>query len=290
MRNVFESNQLRYFFSISIALVAALIINHYYAITNGFLIPLTAIYVMQTPIGNSFYQGMRRLILIFMLVAIASFIVFSMRFFYLIMHDVVIGAMMGVFANVIILPRRADIEFRKAVLSLVKGFNDYFMSNIDLLLKNEVVDKGNATFETNFQTLPAWVYEAGFDNGLQVGYRFFLVKLEQITDVLFAMHHLARHDYDKELIAKIRLPLLQCAEEFSQFLSAILAVLELKKAPENVSDLEKEVTELEKQFQAIVPLSLELLDMKRDYVYLSEFVFCFKDLRKLLMKLAEALR
>lgn len=290
MRNVFEINRFRYFSSIILALLIALIVNYYYAVTNAFLIPLTAIFVMQTPIGNSFYQGIRRLILIFMLVSIASFIIFSMKFFYIIMHDVVIGAMIGVFANVIILPRRADIEFRRAVLPLVKELNDYFMNVIDLLLKNETTDKGNAKFETKFQALPAWVYNAGFDGGLQVGYRFFLVKLEQITDVLFAMHHLARFDYDKELIAKMRLPLLQCAEEVGQFLSAILTVLELKKVPEKVSDLEKEVLELEKQFQTIVPLSLELLDMKREYVYLSEFVYCFKDLRKLLMKLAEALR
>lgn len=272
-----------------VAFCIALIVNYFYAITNGFIIPLTAIYVMQTPIGNSFYQGMRRFVVILILVLMASLLVFSMQFFYLIMHDVMIGTGVGVVLNILLLPRRADTEFRKAILPLVRGCNDYFTRVIDLLVKKETQDE-NAKFENYFQSLPAWVYDAGFDGGLQIGYRFFLVKLEQIADVLFAMHRLARYDYDKELIAKIRLPLLQCADEITQFFSAITTVLELKQIPEKVGDLEKEVAELEKQFHAVVPFSLELLDMKRDYVYLAEFIYCFKDLRKFLVKLGEALR
>jgi hypothetical protein len=288
--NIFKINKYRHFLSIIVALLFSLVINHYYAFSDCYLIPLTTIYVMQTPIGNSFYQGMRRLAFLLILVALFSLVIFSMPFFYLVMHDVVIGAAIGIFVNLLVLPRRADTEFRLAVLPLMRSYNEYFMNVVDMLLQKEAVLPGNSQLEIQLQELPSWVYTTGFDSGLQMGYRFFLVKLTQISDVLFAMHHLARHEYDKELMAKMRLPLLQCAEHISKFFSAMILVLELKELTEDVSDLEKEVNELEKQFKLIVPLSLEMLDMKRDYVYLAAFVYYFKDLRKLLVKLGEALR
>lgn len=290
MLKLFKINKFRYLLSLASALLVAIIANHYYASTSVFLIPLTALYVMQTPIGNSFYQGIRHFSLVLILVAIASLLVSSMPFFYLVMHDVVIGASIGIIANLIILPRRADTEFREAVLPLVRECSDYFTMTANYLLQKDVKDPGNAKLENRLLKLPLWVYERGFDSGLQVGYRFFLTRLTLISDVLFAMHHLARHEYDKELLAKIRLPMLQCMDYISQFFAAVVTVLELKELEEKVNDLEKEIDELEKQFHHVVPLSLDLLDMKRDYVYLAEFIYHLKDLRKLLLKLAEALR
>ncbi len=290
MLNVFKLNKFRYMLSLFVACLIAFVVNYYYAQSACYLLPLTTVYVMQTPIGNSFYQGMRRLALIVIFVAFVSLIIFSMPFFYMMMHDVIMGALIGILANLLILPRRADTEFRLALLPLVQSYNNYFMKSVDLLLQKDAIQSGNARIEKQLQILPAWVYTAGFDSGLQTGYRFFLVKLTEVSDVLFAMHHLARHTYDKELIAKIRLPLLQCTEYVSQFFSAVATVLQLKELAEEVNDLEKEVAELEKQFQLVVPLSLELLDMKRDYVYLAAFIYYFKDLRNLLVKLGEALR
>jgi len=67
-------------------------------------------------------------------------------------------------------------------------------------------------------------------------------------------------------------------------------VLELKTLSDEPSDLEKEMTDLQDQLFTIVPTSLELLDMRRDYVYLAAFIYDLKDLRKLLLKMGEALR
>jgi len=51
--------------------------------------------------------------------------------------------------------------------------------------------------------LPDWVYERGFDHTLQTGYQFFLMKIEEMSDVLFSMHHLVRYSYDKEFNCEI---------------------------------------------------------------------------------------
>ena len=66
--------------------------------------------------------------------------------------------------------------------------------------------------------------------------------------------------------------------------------MELQKLTDEPSDLTDEIEQLLKQFFTVVPASLELLDMRRDYVYLAAFIYDLKDLRRCLLKLGEALR
>lgn len=290
MKDLFKIKAFRLLFSFGITLVIALIATYFLAETEYFLIPLTALYVMQTSVGSSFYQGMVRFVIVVVGIIIAALAVMSMQFFYAAAHDVLIGAVIGIAMNLILLPRRPDIEFREKILPVVKIFNDYFSLIIDQLVQQENAEFNNAELEKVLTRLPDWVYEPGFDIGLRSGYRFFLTKIEQIGDLLFSMHHLVRYAYDKELIAKLRPALLPYVENVNQFFLAVISVLELKKVIEEPSDLEEEMHELQKQLFQLVPSSLELLDMRRDYVYLAAFIYDLKDLRKLLLKLGEALR
>ena len=59
MAELFKINFFRYFLSASAALFVAIIVNHYVATTEYFLLPLTTLFVMQTSIGSSYYQGMQ---------------------------------------------------------------------------------------------------------------------------------------------------------------------------------------------------------------------------------------
>lgn len=290
MTDLLKINKYRYMISLIIALIVSIIINYYWAESACLLIPLTAMYTMQTSIGNPLYQGMKKLLLVIVIIAAASLLVYSLQVFYEMTHDVLIGAAIGIAANLFLLPRKADTEFREKIRPVIKEFNDYFSLIIDQLLQQTNGKFNNATMENALLKLPDWVYERGFNSALQIGYQFFLMKVEQISDVLFSMHHLARYQYDKELIAKIRPTLLQYVEHVNQFFTAVVTVLELKKLSEEPSDLEHELITLQKQFFAVVPSSLELLDMRRDYVYLAAFIYDLKDLRTLLLKLGEALR
>lgn len=290
MKNIFKQNAVRFRLSELIAIILAMIINYYYAATNCFLIPLTALYVMQTPIGNSFYQGMRRFSLILILASIASLIVASMMLFYQMMHDVIIGATIGIAVNLLVLPRQADTGFRLAVIPLIESYQNYFLAIAGQLLLPTDKTSSNAYIEAQLLKLPDWVYVRGFNSSLQVGYQFFLVTLEQLSDVLFALHHLAHYAYSKPLIDAIESPMRDCAEHVNAFFSSLITVLELKKLTEDVNDLEADMVALEKEFYKIAPTSLELLDLRQEYVYMAEFIYSLKDMRQLLVKLGQALR
>lgn len=285
-----KNKKMRYVFGVSIALIVSWIMNHYSVTSHFFFIALITLFTMQTSIGNSFYQGMQKCILVFALSAIAALGVYSIQFFYAMAHDVLIGAGIGILVNVIIFPRKPDSEFREKIFPVIKLFNDYFSLIIDQLLQHKPNQWDQAVLENALLELPDWVYERGFDSVLQKGYQFFLMTIEHISDVLLSMHHLVQYSYDKELVAKIRPSLLQYVEQVNSFFLSIMKVLELKTLADEPSDLEQEFSQLQKQFFRIVPESLELLDIRRDYVYLAAFIYHLNDLRKLLLKMGEALR
>lgn len=290
MINFLKINNVRQIITLLIALIVSVVANYYLGQTTFFLIPLTTLYVMQTSIGNSFYQGMQKLILILLVIAACSLLVYSIQFFYTMAHDVTIGAAIGIIARLIILPKKPATEFREELLPAINTLNEYFSKIIDQLLQHDSRILNNAALENALLALPNWVYERGFNSALQTGYRFFLSNVEKTGDILMSMHHLSRYQYDKELIAKIRPALLQYVDNVNLFFASVTTVLELKKLSEEPSDLSNEMAELQKQLFTIVPASLELLDMRRDYVYLAAFIYNLKDLRKLLLKMGEALR
>lgn len=290
MANLLRTNGIRYCCSLFLAFMLSLVLNYFLATSQVFLIPLTTLFVMQTSIGNAFYQGMQKCLLVIIFIAAASLFVHSIPLFYLMTHDVLIGSVIGIMANLLLWPRKADAQFREEILPTIKTFNEYFSLIIDQLLQQDSSKFNNAALENVIIKLPDWVYERGFNNALQVGYQFFLLQIEKMSDALMSMHHLARYQYDKELIAKIRPTLLQYVDRVNQFFISVITVIELKTLIEEPSDLEKEMTELQNQLFTIVPSSLELLDMRRDYVYLAAFIYNLKDLRKLLLKMGEALR
>jgi len=290
MINFLKMNHIRDVITLLIALIVSVIANYYLGETTCFLIPLTTLYVMQTAIGNSFYQGMQKFILILLVIAACSVLIYSTQFFYIMAHDVTIGAAIGIIARLIILPVKPATEFREELLPAINTLNEYFSKIIDQLLQHDNHILNNAALENALLALPDWVYERGFNSALQTGYRFFLSNVEKTGDILMSMHHLARYQYDKELIAKIRPALLQYVDNVNLFFSSVITVLELKKLSEEPSDLSHEMAELQKQLFTIVPSSLELLDMRRDYVYLAAFIYNLKDLRKILLKMGEALR
>jgi hypothetical protein len=290
MIDLLEIKNRRYVISLLVALALSLVANYYLGETTFFLIPLTTLFVMQTSIGNSFYQGMQKLILLLLIIAVISLMIYSHAFFYSMSRDVCVGAAIGIIARLVILPEKPATEFREEIFPVIKTLNTYFSTIIDQLLQHDIKASNNIALEQSLLQLPDWVYQPGFNSALKTGYRFFLSNVEKIADILMSMHHLSRYEYEKELVAKIRPVLLQYVDNVNIFFNSVITVLELKKLSEEPSDLSHEMAELQKQLFTIVPANLELLDMRRDYVYLAEFIYNLKDLRKLLLKMGEALR
>jgi len=292
MKKLIKVNAARHSIRILCALGIALPLTYYVSATKQGWLPFATIIVMFTATGSALYQGLLRFFLITVIVVIGSLIFSPTYLLYMRMYDVVLGALVGILANIVILPDRVDFECRTAFIPILQSYVSYFSALVALLLQRDLLgaEREKINVEKKLQQLPEWVYEVGFDVTLQKGYRYFFMKVGQIGEVLFAMHHLARYPFSDELLNTIREPLLQCVIRVEQFIVALIRVLELKKLTEGIVDFGAELMEIEEKFKVIVPPALEVAEVAKDYVYLTEFIYDLRDLRSSLLRLTEALR
>jgi len=276
--------------SMVLAVFVSLIAAHYAGYFGMYLIPLVALLVMQTSIANAFDQGVWRVFLLAIFASLLALSIHSMPFLYQVMHDIGIGAVIGIAANILIFPRRADKEFRLAMVDVIQCYAQYFMNIMSQLTQGESVAPNKIDLDMQLLSLPGWVYQRGFDTSLRSGHRFFLMTIEQISDLLFSMHHLANCSLEQDLIEQLQSSFDRCALRVQEFFSGLVTLLEIKKLSHPIADFSEELDELEEKFQSVVPLSIELLDVKRDYVYIAAFIYNLTSLRRLLLKLAQALR
>lgn len=278
--------------SMTLAVIISLVAAHYLGFFGMYLIPLVALLVMQTSVASAFDQGVWRVFLLAIFATVLAISIHSMPFLYQVMHDIGIGAVIGIAANILIFPRRADKEFRLAMVDVIHCYERYFINTMSQLTQAEVPSVAPTKTDLDMQllSLPGWVYQRGFDTSLRSGHRFFLMTVEQISDVLFSMHHLANCSLEQALIEQLQSSFDRCAIRVQEFFSGLVTLLELKKLSRPIADFSDELLALEEKFQAVVPLSIELLDVRRDYVYIAAFIYHLTSLRRLLLKLAQALR
>lgn len=210
--------------------------------------------------------------------------------------SITLGAIIGLLVNLIIFPLKADKIFRIEMVLLLQNYKTYLAAIMQLLFKEpDAILNAQIKKHHVMQLLceangyPAWVYDTGLSIPLQPGHRHFLVMIERLGQIQFAMHHLARHMFDERLLQSLKPELFEVARQAQHIMDVIISVLNLEQLKESVSDLSDEIAQLENVFKRQVPLSLELIDMSKDYIYLTAFIEDFQDLRSVLIKLGLAL-
>ncbi len=278
--------------SIMSALLLAAVMEWYLALSHDFIIPITAIFVMLAPVGNLVYQGLRRLGVLIIIIVLLSLILPPHHMVYARLGDAGLGAMVGILANLFILPRQADTEFRCLVLPILRAAEEYFAEIINSIFEKDerTLNLKKMRMELLLQNLPSWVYESGFDLGLREGYQYFLMKLLHIVEILFSLHHAVRCHFDEEVRKEMRESVFVCADKIKIFFVALSTVFELKKLKEGVEDFEPQLHELDLKFQELMPVSVDILSIPRDDVAFYAIIYGLDDLRKALIKLGQALR
>jgi hypothetical protein len=214
------------------------------------------------------------------------------------LHDVALGGAVGVVVGLLVFPVRADEDFRKGVAPVLRAYMEYLRAIKAVFFKEPgaeaVAQKQKISVEKVLQSsqghFPDWVYAYGFTPVLRQGHRHFLVRVEQLGEVLFAMHYIARHPIESTLLEKFRESVSFCVEEITLLMQAVIDVLDLKKPTAAVSDLSDEIAALEEVFRENTPVSLELLDTSQEYLDISAFIYDLKDLQTILLQLTKALR
>jgi uncharacterized membrane protein YccC len=214
------------------------------------------------------------------------------------MHDVVLGMLIGLMANLLIFPGRPDVDFRLGVISVLEAYSDYLPAITNLLFRLPAAElaaqqarmRVERVLQVQEAFFPDWVYDAGFNPTLQAGHRHFLIKVEQLGQVLFAMHQVARHAVDPTLLREFEQPIERYVQQVKAVLMLFVARLNLQAIAEPVADFADDLETLEKTYREFIQVPLELLDTSQDYIDLAALITDLRDLQKMVMKIGEALR
>lgn len=283
-----------------LAIVLGVMLASYlvFCLQNVWLISLLAILFLTIMSYFSIAQFSRTRIPIELLIAviIIGTLIFpsvSVQMIHARTFAIMLGGVIGLAGSILIFPTPVDVAFRKKMILLLALSSEYFSAILASVFDHTLETKtSNAKhqLEENWKKFPAWIYDAGFIPVLQQGHRHFLVRMEQMRQILYSLHYLARYRYDERLLQPLQEPMQRYLEKVDKLFQAVISVLMLQTLSEGVEDISESFYALEDRFNEILPFSIEGLEVKQEYVSITQLIDELKELGKIVLILAQALR
>lgn len=213
------------------------------------------------------------------------------------MIDVVIGGVLGIVLSRLMISSDLYVAFRQGLMPILQAANALSQSFINELGKQKnaanMIECHKKELEnTLIATVgmyPEWVYASGFNPGLRSGFRFFLVNLERVAELLFALSYWITHDLEENLKEKMRASISEAISKNRELISIIQQSFCDGAQHESQGDFVNDIESLEESAKKIMPGNVELLDIAPDYVILAAIIRNIKDTRHLLLQLVAAL-
>lgn len=277
----------------TIVLTLALVISYYYSHAEKIWLVLSSFLVMQTRVNLTLRGGILIYIGLVLTVLLGSSVLHEITMMQARLYDVTIGAFVGILGNLILFPTRIDEHFRYHLGVLLKWDLIYFENMINVFLKKQSPDKLSA-YSSSIQKIlisddfPIWLYETGFNDRLQLGYSHFLMMTERLTQILLSMDYLVQHHFPTN--NNLETSLQEWMESVKEIMNAMITLFHLQKVVEPLSDLQMELSAVEKEVKTLIPNELSLKDLKKQTLWLASFVLCLRDIRLVMIKLGQSLR
>ncbi|HEX4044550.1 MAG TPA: hypothetical protein VHZ76_02660 [Gammaproteobacteria bacterium] len=216
---------------------------------------------------------------------------------------VIIGAVIGTLCHRWIFPSKLADAFRYDLLpilhalatyadTIIQGFKQSGTDDITVLPTVGSRLSDQYKIETILQRhYPEWVYEIGFNPGLRGGFRFFLIHLEYVIDLFFALDN-QRQRADAAIYRDMS-PLFATVMEKNKELLLVLINFFEKNVLSEINDANSDFTDdmqkLEQALREMTAGNLELLNISDTYLALTAMFRDIKDIRQLLLQLVAAL-
>jgi len=232
---------------------------------------------------------------------------------------VLFGCIVGVLLGRFALSVRSVASFCRRILPALTALKSYSVILTDCLLKSEVHDqtlsKGKRTLERalleRYSPYPEGIYKVGFNPGLRAGLRFFLVHLECVVELYFAISStIILHEnlklsesialqeamnseeaqHFKNALGYLADPIVTCMRQNESLLSVLIVFCETHAVTEvSAKDYVSDVTDLEERLRQIIPQNLALLDLSPSSLRVASLVRDIKEVRQVLLQLLASL-
>lgn len=206
------------------------------------------------------------------------------------------GGAIGMFSAWLIFPVRPYHEFRQGLAPLLRVLEKYVEAASRVLTRHGAISmlaEQHQAIETALTAqkslYPGWVYELGFNPGLRSGFRFYLIHIERLIEIMTSLNVWLTASMTGGVTENISTAMSRSLQKNAELINLIKTYFRHDKLQDIESNFTDDITELEKVFHTIVPDNLELLDISPDYIKLTAMVRDIKDMRAQLLQLIMAL-
>ncbi len=199
--------------------------------------------------------------------------------------DTAIGALIGILCRFVVLPVKLDVAFSEGVVPTLAAMNEFMEA---LMTKNNLAERRLQVEESLIDMYPSWIYEVGFNRGLRSGFRFFLVNIERVSEVLFSMDYLIARGMDVSHSHELQRHLGIVMQKNQQLLLLLIQYFNQGKIGEHMQDYTADMNELENILRLVIPDNMEGLMLSPALLLITAFVRDMRDLRMLLLDLVKS--
>lgn len=181
-------------------------------------------------------------------------------------------------------------NFKAGILPLLLSLSAYLETWIDDLQSEEEIylDESRDNIIAHMIdrcVYPEWVFDVGFNPGLRAGFRFFLIKLDQVIETFFSINYLIHRKIAPELMQPLTLDLIETIKRNNQLILALVNFFQHGTYVDTDENFMGDMVALSENMQDRIPNDLEVLGISPDYIAVTSLVRDIKDMRELLLQL-----
>lgn len=181
-------------------------------------------------------------------------------------------------------------NFKAGILPLLLSLSAYLEAWInDLQSEEETSLDGHRdniiAHMIDKRVYPEWVFDVGFNPGLRAGFRFFLIKLDQVIETFFSINYLIHRKIAPELMEPLTSNLIETIKRNNELILALVHFFQNGTYVDTNENFMGDMTALSENMQNRIPNDLEVLGISPDYIAVTSLVRDIKDMRELLLQL-----
>lgn len=210
--------------------------------------------------------------------------------------DILIGAFIGLSCSMIILPVQTVKEFLLGVVPTLtilgdysQKLSEYFSEEETSVVLTKQMQEVRESLQSPTSLYPNWVYEVGFNRGLRAGFRYFLIKVECLAELVFSMDYLLEKNIKKDVPVELYQHVAKVTHHNAILIQAICAHFEKEKVVKVDLDLTEDLDAFEQASKRFFSGTIALLDISEQHMRLALFVRNIKDMRTRLLQLASTI-
>lgn len=279
------------------AVFAACVLQYYFNSKYSIWLVFSAYLVCQTSRGAALKQALNYGFAMILLAIIAP--PFLMPEIEMRVLSVIVGCVAGAFFTRLVFSMRPYEDFSREIIPVLIALRADLTFLRDMFAADKyngeqqwhAISKMEKMLNYTSSDYPEWVFDVGFNPGLRAGFRFFLVHVDRLAEMTFALNETIREMFTSELKATMQPEVLQVMAGNQQLLLMLIDFFN-KQSWQLVTgnaDYTQDMQALEKVLNQEVPAQLELLDVAPDYLIATNLVKLVKDMRETLLLLLNAL-